>query len=102
MSPRASFKRGDRMHYGLWLVFDAMGNVRMTRTEPNVGRGERMMHCELIIPLSLFRVPTLKAQISVGDATAGEFKIDVEAAAEALKAVLGVDVDFRVELPDAD
>lgn len=101
MSPRFSTIRSDVIDYGFWLVFDSDGGMRFSRGEPALGRGERSMACSAKLPRSLFRVPELKATIGVSDAAPGSFTIDVEAAGAALRHVIGCDIDFRVETPEA-
>ena len=62
---RFSSQRGDEIHYGLWLVLDSEGGVRMTRGEPTTGRGEVAMALSVKAPQSLFRKPLLRAQVQV-------------------------------------
>lgn len=100
MSPRHSVIRSTEIDYGFWLIFDADGGMRFSRGEPALGRGERAMACSAKLPRSLFRVPELRATIGVSDAAPGAFTIDVEAAGEALRAVVGCDIDFRVTTPE--
>jgi hypothetical protein len=52
------------------------------------------------LPRSLFRTPTLKATIGVGQAPPSELKIDTVAAADALRAATGLDFDLRVVRDD--
>ncbi len=101
MSARTSIVRQDTIDYTFWLVFDATGGMRFTRTEPTAGRGERKMQCATTLPRSLFSTPNLKATITVDQAAGAVFDIDVTAAADALRGVVGCDVDLRVERADA-
>ena len=93
---RYSTTNGKQIDYAFWLVFGRDGSVRLTRAQPSAGRGERAMSCRAVLPMSLFRTPELKATIVLDEATKSEFKIDVRAASEALKGVIGVDVDLQV------
>lgn len=93
---RHSIKRNDHIEYGFWLVFGSDGSVRLSRGQPSTGRGERAMSLLAKLPLSLFRTPALRGSITVNATGAADLKIDVDAAAEALKQVIGVDVDLRV------
>lgn len=99
MAARQSLIRNDRIDYSFWLVFGDDGSMRFARTEPTATRGERKMKCSTTLPRSLFRTPELKATISVSDAGSHTFDIDVNAAADALRAIIGCDVDLRVESP---
>ena len=102
MAARTSFRGRDSIEYSFWLVFADDGAMRFARTQPSIGRGERAMACTATLPLSLFRVPELRATIAIDDPAGGAFKIDVEAASEALKAVVGCDIDLTVRQADAE
>lgn len=93
---RYTIRRADHLEYGFWLLFDEDGSVSMTRGEPTVSRGQRAMSASVALPLSLFKTPKLSATITVPDAGAAAFEIDVEAASAALKGVVGVDIDVVV------
>lgn len=96
MSPRYSTKRSDHIEYEFWLVFDAAGGMRLTRAQPGIERGERAMSCTAKLPLSLFSTPTLRATIGIAEGVPASFDIDVSAVSEAIKNVVGVDVDLRI------
>ncbi len=96
MSPRYSTKRSDRIEYSYWLVFDAGGGMRFSRGEPTVGRDERAMSCTATLPRSLFNTPRLKATIAITEGGDSAFTVDIEAATDALRGALGVDIDLRV------
>lgn len=96
MAGRASTISREKVEYGLWLLFDENGSLRMTRTAPSVGRNERAMHLTLTVPRSVFRTPQLKASIEVAEGAPAVQEIDIDAASEALRRVIGVDVDLRV------
>jgi hypothetical protein len=97
---RYSTRRHDSIQYCFWLVFGDDGNLRMTRGEPDISRGERAMACTAELPLSLFSVPTLKATIGISEGVPSEFRIDVDAASDALRQAIGVDIDLRVVAPE--
>jgi hypothetical protein len=104
LSARYSVTYGDTFKFEFWLVFGRDGSMRLSRGQPgSLGRGERAMSCVANLPASLFKTPELKAEITIpkGDAPA-EFKIDVEAAGAALRQVVGVDIDLRVNSPDRE
>jgi len=96
MSTRYTIIRSDGLEYGFWLIFSMDGNVRMSRGEPSISRGERAMSCTAKLPKSLFKTPELKASIAIGEQIPDTFQIDVAAASEALKQAVGVDVDLRI------
>lgn len=85
--------------YSLWLIFDADGNVRLTRGEPSIDRNERGLSLSVALPLALFSTPQLRASITVED-PAQQVVIDTTAAAEAVKQAIGMDVDLRVVAPE--
>lgn len=87
------------INYGFWLIFDNAGSVRMTRTEPGVSRDERSMFIQATLPRSLWRTPTLRATIDVKADPAGNYTAEIEAAADALRSALGVDIDLKVIPP---
>lgn len=81
--------------FDFWLTFDKGGPMKLTRSKPGTKRDERAMFLQITLPNSLWATPELKASITVGEM--GEpLQVDIDAASEALKAVLGVDVDVRV------
>ncbi|MRX32781.1 hypothetical protein [Aminobacter sp. MDW-2] len=96
MSPRNSRVTATHVIYGFWLVFEEGGGVRLTRTEPALDRAERSMFLNATLPRSLWNTPTLRANIGVKHGPEGGFNIDLDVAADALRAALGVDVDLRV------
>jgi hypothetical protein len=99
MSPRSSRVTSTHINYGFWLIFDNTGVVRLTRTEPGVSRDERSMFIQATLPRSLWRTPTLRATIGVKADPAGSYTAEIEAAADALRGALGVDIDLKVIPP---
>jgi len=93
--PRYSHRSGDCMVYGMYLVFDADGGARMTRSAPDLARNERAVSLEVRLPLALFRALSLRATLTV-DAPDQRASIDVTAAQDALRGALGVDIDLQI------
>ena len=96
MGQKYSYDRGDHWDVDFWLVFDAWGAVRLTRGEPDLKNGERAMMMKAKLPHKLFNIPQLSATISVPEPTSEPIQIDTTAAAEALKAVVGADINIEV------
>jgi hypothetical protein len=96
VSPRASTIRADKIDYGFWLIFGHDGSMRFTRTEPSVDRNERKMSAQVTLPRSIFRTPELRAVLTVADPGQTGHVIDIQAASDALKGALGVDVEVRI------
>lgn len=101
MNARTSIRRGDHIEFSYYLIFDVHGGVRVTRTPPSTNSHERSMHVISKIPLSAFRVPQLRATITVEESDIGPLEAKVDAAAEQLKATLGVDFDIQIRKQDA-
>lgn len=100
---RASKVKDGNIIVPLWLIFDIRGNVRLTRGEPDLSRAERAMQMTVTVPLALFKTPTISANLTIDAPEMAVPQIDLTAAAEALKAVVGCDVDVRInELAAAD
>ncbi|OCP36767.1 hypothetical protein [Ensifer sp. LC163] len=101
MSARHSSIRRDHIEYSFWLVFTDDGGMRFARAEPTTSRGERAMKCGATLPIALFRTPELRATIAISEGVPASYQIDVEAAGEALRHALGVDIDLQVKGGDA-
>lgn len=86
---------GNHYQYGLHLIFHKNGDVRLTRGHPAMVADERAVSLEVKLPLALFRTPSLKATLTV-DAPDQAAAIDLAAAAEALRGVVGAEVDVVV------
>lgn len=86
--------------FHFWLTLYPDGDMKMSRGEPNVERTGRKMKIELKVPKAVFKTPELKAIVTVADPGDCPIQIDTEAAASALKAALGVDIDLHVEQPE--
>lgn len=88
---------GTHWRFTFWLVFSSTGRVRQTVREPDTSRDERKMLVSVDLPKSLWSSPSLKATISVTeDDHEPKFVIDLQAAGDAMRKVLGVDVDMRI------
>lgn len=89
--------------FDFWLVFDSSGRVRQTVREPDVSRTERKMRVSAILPKSLWSSPALRATINVTeDNHEPSYTIDLQAAGDALRETLGVDVDLRIVPPEPE
>lgn len=96
---RHSTRSGDHMVYDVHLVFDDQGGARMTRGAPGLNRNERAVSLEVKLPLALFRTPLLRATLTV-DAPDQAAAIDLNAAQDALRQALGVDIDMQIIQPE--
>lgn len=93
---RASKVKEGNLIVPLWLIFDVSGNVRLTRGEPGLARTERAMQMMVTVPLALFKTPTISANLIIDAPEMSVPQINITAAAEALKNVIGCDVDVRI------
>lgn len=101
MTARMTMRRGNDLHFSFWLIFGSDGTMRMTRSKPSTSHHERTMAMEAVLPLALFRTPELKGRIAVADPGTEPIEINLEAAADALRQTLGVDVELHVKHPEA-
>lgn len=97
MSNRHSAITAARIVYGLWLIFDESGSIRLTRARPAIGRGERAMELSLAVPRSLFRTPELSASITIESSDNPPPYIDISAAETALRQAIGCDVEISIK-----
>ena len=100
MGQKYSYQREKHWDVSFWLVFDAWGAVRLTRGEPDLKNGERGMAVMAHIPHALFNIPQLRATLNVTAPDAPPIQIDRDAAAEALKLVVGADINLTVTYPE--
>lgn len=100
MSGRHSSITRERIDYSMWLVLDDSGGARMSRGQPSLKRGERMMQIVVGVPRTLFRTPQLSAKIEIADPGKPTPTIDVAAAESALRQVVGCDVQITVTQPE--
>lgn len=99
MSPRNSRVTSTEVTFGFWLAFEEAGGVRLTRTEPHLDRAERAMYLQTTLPRSLWRRPTLRAEIKVQPGQDTSKTINLTVASEVLRSALGVDIDLKVNQP---
>lgn len=76
-------------------------SVKASAGQPNLGRNERAMNIKMSLPIALFETPQLAASIKVEEPTQG-IHIDATAVAEAVRQVVGMDVDVSVVEPEQD
>jgi len=70
-------------------------SVRATATYPKLARNERTINLKMELPIALFETPSMVARIRV-DAPEQVVTIDAETIAEAVRGVIGMDVDIRI------
>lgn len=100
-----TFGHGDRdnVYLDFFLIIDPgqighynqRPSVRVTAGEPKLARGERSMNLKITLPAALFQTPTLSARIEV-DSPTQQIVIDTTAVAEAVRGIVGMDVDIQV------
>lgn len=89
------------IHPGEFGSWQQRPSVRVTAGEPRLDRHERSMNLKMKLPVALFKSPTMTARIDVESPTQ-QIEIDTEAVAEAVRGVLGMDVDIRVGRGEVD
>jgi hypothetical protein len=87
---------GDTLNMSFWLAFDRHGYLRLSRGEPSLAANERAIAMSAQVPLSLFRTPNLSGTLTITAPEHSPPVIDVSAAEDALKAVIGCDVVLSV------
>ena len=97
-----SLIRVDHIEYAMWLAFDKDGGVRLTRGQPSLDRNERAMSLLVKVPKALFATPQLSAKINIEDPGIPQPQIDIAAAQEALRQVVGCDVEIAVTTPPGE
>lgn len=89
------------LFFDIWLVFKRSGSVRMTIREADIARDERKMFLTVRMPKSLWSSPELKGTITVTDDNREPvLQIDAQAASEALRQAIGVDIDLLIHRKD--
>ena len=106
-----TFGTGDRenVYLDFFLIIDPgeigaynqRPSVRVTAGEPKLDRRERSMNLKVTLPAALFKTPTLSARIEV-DSPTQQIVIDATAVAEAVRGVVGMDVDIQVNRGGAE
>jgi hypothetical protein len=101
-------KRGDGKNVLLldfWLTIGrGEGNprrpsVRATANYPSLARNERAINLKMELPIALFEAPSLSASITV-DSPAQAVTINAETVAEAVRQVIGMDIDIQISRGD--
>ena len=97
----------DTIKYDFWLAFDYTGSSkgpvpRVTKGEPQTGRGERAVRCTATLPLSLFATPSVSLTIDVDAPDRPDIEAGVRSAADVFKDKLGVDVDLVIHPVEAE
>lgn len=100
MGPRNSTVSSTEVEMFFQLVFDERGNIRLTRTEGKLDKGERSMGVTLKAPRSLWRTAQLSARIEIADPGNPKAEIDVTAAAAAIRETLGDGVNIELTVAD--
>lgn len=86
--------------FTFWLSFSKNGSIKQTMREPNVSRDERKLQMTVDLPKSLWSTPALKATVRVTeDNNEPNYVLDLQAAGDALRGALGVDVDIQIVPP---
>lgn len=94
---RQTYSTGDNLVFPFWLIFSRSGDIRLTRKEPSIASSERAVEMFATLPLSLWSTPMIRASITVQhDPSTTNTVIDLNAAADALKSAIGVDVDMGI------
>jgi hypothetical protein len=75
-------------------------SVKVTAGYPALSRNERALNLKVELPIALFETPALAASIKV-DHPQQVVTIDATTVAEAVRQVVGMDVDVRVVAPEA-
>lgn len=70
-------------------------SVKASASYPSLSRNERAINLKMSLPLALFETPSLSASIKVDEPTQA-IHIDADAVAEAVRGVIGMDVDIQV------
>lgn len=85
-----------------WLTVARQPNgkpsVKVSAGYPALARNERTINLKMQLPLALFETPSLSASIVVEHPTQA-IVIDATAVAEAVRQVVGMDVDITVGQP---
>lgn len=84
---------------GVIGAYNQRPSVRVTAGEPKLDRRERSMNLKITLPAALFQTPTLSARIEVDSPTQ---QIVIDAVAEAVRGVVGMDVDIQVNRGEDD
>lgn len=76
-------------------------SVKATAGYPSLARNERAINMKMELPIALFEAPSLSASITV-DSPAQAVTINAETVAEAVRQVIGMDVDIQISRGDGE
>lgn len=109
MSPRfgheTRFNSKPVMHLDFWLTIGRgqggsdRPSVRVSAGYPKLARNERALNLKVDLPIALFETPSLSASIKV-EHPEQAVHIDASAVAEAVRQVVGLDIDVSVAQPE--
>jgi hypothetical protein len=74
-------------------------SVRATANYPSLSRNERAINLKMELPIALFEAPSLSASITV-DSPTQAVTINAETVAEAVRQVIGMDIDIQISRGD--
>lgn len=97
MGANPSIIRRNEIEYPMVLIFDADGGVRLTRAEGKLKPNERTMHLAVTLPRSIFKRPTLKAEVKVDPIDISIPPVKVDAIQDALRDAFGADVLLTIQ-----
>lgn len=87
--------------FSFWLVFSRDGSMKLVRETPSLSRDQRAMQIEARLPLALWNIPQLSAEIVVPDTgQPNAITARIEQFAADMKAAIGCDVVLTVQTPE--
>lgn len=97
----------EKVSLDFWLIihpgdpknWNRRPRVRVTAGTPALGRSERAMNLKMSLPISLFETPSISATINVAEPNQ-PVHIDASAIADAVRGIVGMDVDIQVNMPE--
>ncbi len=95
------------IEYEFWLTFSHAKSKqgpapRTTKNEPPTHRMERAVKCKARLPRSLFMTPSVSMVMDVPYIEAPDVLANVDAAADAFRQTLGLDVHMQIVPAEAD
>lgn len=99
---RYSTVRSTEVEMAFSLIFTESGDIRLTRGEGKLDRGERSMAMLMKVPRSLWRTANLRATIEIADPGNPKAEIDVTAAANAIRETLGDGVNIELAVKSGE
>lgn len=86
--------------YDFWLTFTGSSHKpgavpKITKSEPQLARGERSARCTVMLPASLFKTPTIVLTVDVPESETPALGANVKAAVDAFKETIGLNVDLK-------